>query len=207
MLAFSIIDDSTSLFYKSIQADIMGIGDSIDFINNKIDTDKFLKQSKNILCQRCDQSCKNVQALNRLIKTQLNNSVLSDGKVKDIIKEGFDIICEAFMVNNKDADKDRRQNYNFLMSEMKNSNHTVDTIINTNYFKERMIQLKSYGWKIDDEIRDVSNSNSSSLFINFGRSGVRDNKPVFYNKYNIATLFTNILNIFLNIKIIFKMLI
>ena len=164
----------------------MGIGDSIDFINNKIDTDKFLKQSKNILCQRCDQSCKNVQALNRLIKTQLNNSVLSDGKVKDIIKEGFDIICEAFMVNNKDADKDRRQNYNFLMSEMKNSNHTVDTIINTNYFKERMIQLKSYGWKIDDEIRDVSNSNSSSLFINFGRSGVRDNKPVFYNKYNIA---------------------
>jgi hypothetical protein len=47
-----------------------------------------------------------------------------------------------------------------------------------------MIQLKSYGWKIDDEIRD--DSNSSNSIINFGRSGVRDNKPTVYNKYNIA---------------------
>jgi hypothetical protein len=94
------------------------------------------------------------------------------------------------MVNDKDAGKDRRQHYNFLMSEMKNSKHTVETIINTKYFKTRMIQLKSYGWKLDDEILSEANSpNSSSLvssIINFGRSGVRDNKPSVYNKYNIA---------------------
>jgi hypothetical protein len=44
-----------------------------------------------------------------------------------------------------------------------------------------MIQLKSYGWKIDDEIDEASSS-----IITFGKSGVRDNKPVVYNKYNIA---------------------
>lgn len=176
MLAFSIIDESASLFYNSIQADLVGLGKSVDFMNNKVDVDEFIKKWEGELCHKCDQECNITKGINFLINqgTDETKQLLAES-----INENFDAICETLMVNDKDANKDRRQHYNFLMSEMKNSKHTVDTIINSKYFNTRMSQLKQYGWKIGSIESDQS-------VLSFGGPGVRENKPVVYNKYNIA---------------------
>ena len=177
MLAFSIIDESASLFYNSIQADLVGLGDSIDFMNNKVDVNKFIKKWEDELCHKCDQECKITKGINFLIK---QGTVETKQILQERINENFVSICETLMVNDKNAGKDRRQHYNFLMSEMKNSKHTVDTIINSNYFNTRMAQLtKSSNWKI-------GSFGDSAKVLSFGGPGIREIKNVVYNKYNIA---------------------
>lgn len=177
MLAFSVIDDSTSLFYKSIQADLAGIGDSVDLMNKKVDVDKFIKTWETELCDKCDKECKIAKGINFLINHQHPES---KEILQERISENFDEVCKTLTTTTKNVDKDRRQHYNFLMSEMKNSNHTVDTIINSRYFDTRMSQLtKYYGWKLDS-------ADTDGEVLSFGGPGVREIKQAIYNKYNIA---------------------
>ena len=74
------------------------------------------------------------------------------------MKNNFDTFARCIFWNKKDANKDRRQIYNFKLSQMKNSDIDVDRIIGTGFFQE---QLNQYGW----------NSNDSHSILPFGGPG------------------------------------
>lgn len=151
MLAFADINDYTSPLYKTIQTFILGFDESINFVSDEFDREKINKSWSKIKCT-CNTTCSNVKTTDDVIKTYTPENL------KYFLKNNFDTFARCIFWNKKDANKDRRQIYNFKLSQMKNSDIDVDRIIGTGFFQE---QLNQYGW----------NSNDSHSILPFGGPG------------------------------------
>jgi hypothetical protein len=136
MLAFADIHDNTSPLYKTIQSFILGFDESINFVTNEFNHEKINKLWPGIH-RICDKTCSRVKTMDNIIKTYTQENL------EYLLKKKFDKFARCIFFNKNDADKDRRQIYNFKLSQMKDSVIDIVKIISTGFFQE---QLKQYGW-------------------------------------------------------------
>jgi serine/threonine protein kinase len=136
MLSFNFIHKNTSDFYKTIQAYLIGFGDSINLVESKIDKDEFVRVWKEKVCKRCNDACPFVNKINYIVDDESID-------LADLLLSDFDTVCEAIYFNRKDGNKDRRQIYNFLLSDMAKSPISVDHIIKQEFFQ---VKMKDLGW-------------------------------------------------------------
>lgn len=141
MLAFADINNDLSPLYKTIQAFILGFGETIDMVNQKYDYEKIRDIWSTKKCI-CDDTCAIVKKTDHLINK------LSSDEFDEVMKKRYNFFARCIFFNHKDAGKDRRQIYNFKLSQMKDSGIDVEAIINTNFFND---QLEKHGWRNKDE--------------------------------------------------------
>jgi serine/threonine protein kinase len=149
MLAFSDIENNLSPLYKTIQMFILGFDESINFVENRYDTFK-IQESWPKIKDICDDKCRTI----KLIDNVISNMDANPGRFNDMVEKYYDQFIRCIFFNEKDANKDQRQDYNFKLSQMKNSDIDSIKIINIGFFKE---QLDKYGW-------GTSESRDSLLF-------------------------------------------
>jgi len=138
MLAFSRMSDDTTPLFKTIQTFILGFGESINMVDEKFDIDEIRTRWGDISCI-CDKTCTKVQTVENVIKNEDN--------YEDFIENHFSKFARCIFYNPSEANRDRRQNYNFKLSQMKDKNIDVPRIITTSFFQS---QMQKYGWLSDD---------------------------------------------------------
>jgi serine/threonine protein kinase len=136
MILFQSVGSSTSDLTKMIQVFIMEIP-GVDFINKNSNAGAFMNWVEKK--KDYDEDCPNVDYIRNVV---FNKDYSRLEKILNNVNNYARFIpCRGFYYV-PEGDRNKRQNYNFDLREMKNKEHiNIDNLIRKPFFKTRMAQL------------------------------------------------------------------
>lgn len=127
---------NTSPFYKMIQFYLLEVDFAVDLINKTYDIEKFFSWFEKFE-SKIDDTCNNCKFIKNIVNTNDREEL-----IKVFTDNYYAFFLSDLVATEKDQDVDRRQNYNFLLSEMyKKRDINIDNLVDKHFFKTRMEQL------------------------------------------------------------------
>jgi hypothetical protein len=138
MILFQNTSYYTSPFYKMIQLYLLGVNTIVDIIYKQNTDIEGFKEWWKAHESEMDENCQYVKKIKGLVDTDDHEKINMLSKNNNYLST----FCLAVYYNDNKEDKNRRQNYNFLLSEMKNKESiNVNNLITHNFFIKRMEEL------------------------------------------------------------------